>query len=145
MELMQSREVEATVIGTFTDSGRCVVESRGTVVMDVGLDFLHDGLPKKHLKTTYTKKTYPEPCIPCPERLDAMLLAMLQRKNLCSKGVHLHPVRPYGAGRPCARPGAGSGAGAGRCDADPGRSRLKEGCRAVAGTLSLVLRRSIPS
>ena len=50
MELMQRREVEATVIGTFTDSGRCVVESRGTVVMDVGLDFLHDGLPKKHLK-----------------------------------------------------------------------------------------------
>ncbi len=85
MELMQRREVEATVIGTFTDTGRCVVESRGTVVMDVGLDFLHDGLPKKHLKTTYTKKTYPEPCIPCPERLDATLLAMLQRKNLCSK------------------------------------------------------------
>jgi len=84
-ELMQRREVEATVIGTFTDSGRCVVESRGTVVMDVGLDFLHDGLPKKHLRTTYTKKTYPEPCIPCPERLDATLLAMLQRKNLCSR------------------------------------------------------------
>jgi phosphoribosylformylglycinamidine synthase len=85
MELMQRREVGATVIGTFTDSGRCVVESRGTVVMDVGLDFLHDGLPKKHLRTTYTKKRYPEPCIPCPERLDATLLAMLQRKNLCSR------------------------------------------------------------
>ena len=85
MELMQRREVGATVIGTFTDSGRCVVESCGTVVMDVGLDFLHDGLPKKHLRTTYTKKRYPEPCIPCPERLDATLLAMLQRKNLCSR------------------------------------------------------------
>jgi phosphoribosylformylglycinamidine synthase len=85
MELMQRREVEATVIGTFTDSGRCVVESRGSVVMDVGLDFLHDGLPRKHLKTSYTKNQYPEPCIPCPERLDATLLAMLQRKNLCSK------------------------------------------------------------
>ncbi len=85
MELMQRREVEATVIGTFTDSGRCVVESRGSVVMDVGLDFLHDGLPRKHLKTSYTKKLFPEPCIPCPERLDATFLAMLQRKNLCSK------------------------------------------------------------
>jgi len=85
MELMQRREVGATVIGTFTDSGRCVVESSGSVVMDVGLDFLHDGLPKKHLISTYTKKTYPEPCIPCPERLDATLFAMLQRKNLCSR------------------------------------------------------------
>ncbi len=85
MDLMQRREVEATVIGTFTDSGRCVVESHGTVVMDIGLDFLHDGLPKKHLTTSNTKKTYPEPCIPCTERLDATLRAMLQRKNLCSK------------------------------------------------------------
>jgi len=85
MELMRRREVGATVIGTFTDSGRCVVESSGSVVMNVGLDFLHDGLPKKHLISSYTKKTYPEPCIPCPERLDATLLAMLQRKNLCSK------------------------------------------------------------
>jgi phosphoribosylformylglycinamidine synthase subunit PurSL len=85
MELMQRREVEATAIGTFTDSGRCVVESHGCVVMDVGLDFLHDGLPRKHLKTTYTKKIYPEPCIPCPERLDTTILAMLRRKNLCSK------------------------------------------------------------
>ncbi len=85
MELMERREVEATVIGTFTDSGRCVVECHGSVVMDVGLDFLHNGLPKKHLKTSYTKKTYPEPDTPCPDRLDATMLAMLRRKNLCSK------------------------------------------------------------
>jgi phosphoribosylformylglycinamidine synthase len=85
MELMQRREVEATVIGTFTNNGRCIVESHGSVVMNVGLDFLHDGLPKKHLKTTFTRRTYPEPCNPCPERLDETLLAMLQRKNLCSK------------------------------------------------------------
>jgi phosphoribosylformylglycinamidine synthase subunit PurSL len=85
MELMQQREVEATVIGTFTDSGRCVVESHGCVVMDIGLDFLHDGLPRKHLKTTYTKKIYPEPCTACPERLDSMIIEMLRRKNICSK------------------------------------------------------------
>jgi phosphoribosylformylglycinamidine synthase len=53
--------------------------------MDIGLDFLHNGLPKKHLQTTYTKKTYPEPDTPCPDRLDATMLAMLKRKNLCSK------------------------------------------------------------
>ena len=29
MDLMQRREVEATVIGTFTDTGRCVVECHG--------------------------------------------------------------------------------------------------------------------
>ena len=85
LQLMQSREVEATVIGKFTDSGRCVVEWHDNVVMDITLDFLHDGLPKKQLKTTYTQKTYPEPDHACPDRLDATLLAMLKRKNLCSK------------------------------------------------------------
>ena len=53
--------------------------------MDIELAFLHDGLPKKHLKTTYTQKTFPEPDTPCPARLDADALAMLQRKNICSK------------------------------------------------------------
>ncbi len=85
MELMQRREVEATVIGTFTDSGRCVVECHGYVVMDIDLEFLHEGLPKKHLKTSFTPATSPEPTSSCPSRLDATLLAMLQRKNLCSK------------------------------------------------------------
>ena len=85
LELMQQRDVEATVIGRFTDNGRCVVEYNGKIVMDVGLDFLHDGLPKKHLKTAWTKKTYPEPNGPCPARLDGTLLNMLSRKNLCSK------------------------------------------------------------
>ena len=85
MELMGRREVEATVIGEFSDSGRCVVEFHGDVVMDIGLAFLHDGLPKKHLATRYTKKVYPEPTSSCPDRLDATLLAMLQRKNICSK------------------------------------------------------------
>jgi phosphoribosylformylglycinamidine (FGAM) synthase-like enzyme len=53
--------------------------------MDVDLTFLHDGLPKKHLITSCTKKTYPEPATACPTRLDGTLLSMLQRKNLCSK------------------------------------------------------------
>ncbi|MFA4859818.1 AIR synthase-related protein [Methanoregula sp.] len=84
MELMQRRDVEATVIGTFTDSGRCIVDYDNKTVMDISLDFLHDGLPKKLLKTTYTKKTFAEPTSPCPGRLDTTLLAMLKRKNLCS-------------------------------------------------------------
>jgi phosphoribosylformylglycinamidine synthase len=85
MDLMEQREVEATVIGEFTDSGRCVVECGGTTVMDIGLAFLHDGLPKKHLKTSFTRKVNPEPEVPCPDRLEATLLAMLKRKNICSK------------------------------------------------------------
>jgi phosphoribosylformylglycinamidine synthase II len=85
MELMQRRDVEATVIGEFTDSGRCIVEYHKNVVMDIELAFLHDGLPKKHLKTTYTKKVFPEPDTSCPEHLDRTFRSMLQRRNICSK------------------------------------------------------------
>lgn len=85
LELMERREVEATIIGRFTDSGKCVVESHGDVVMDIDLDFLHEGLPKKNLKTAVVQKKYPEPGRPCPPRLDHTLLSLLQRKNICSK------------------------------------------------------------
>lgn len=87
MELLRRREVEATVIGTFTDTGRCVVESNGEVVMDVELSFLHDGLPEKHLRTVHTAPlvTESEPEPRCPEHLDETLKEMLQRKNICSK------------------------------------------------------------
>jgi phosphoribosylformylglycinamidine synthase len=85
MELMRRRDVEATVIGEFTGSGRCVVEYHGKVVMDIELGFLHDGLPKKHLRTTYTQKIFPEPPAHSPGRLDNALAAMLRRRNICSK------------------------------------------------------------
>ncbi|MEI8332130.1 MAG: AIR synthase-related protein, partial [Methanomicrobiales archaeon] len=83
--LMRSRDVEATVIGEFSATGKCVVEWHGMVVMEVGLSFLHDGLPRKHLITSYTPATSPGPDTPSPDRLDSVMRSMLGRKNLCSK------------------------------------------------------------
>jgi len=84
-DLLRRREVEATVIGKFTDTGRCVVEFHGTVVMDIELSFLHDGLPEKHLKSVHTPLAVSDPEIRSPDRLDEILMTMLQRKNICSK------------------------------------------------------------
>lgn len=85
MELLATRDVEATVIGKFTDTGRCVVEYNGTIVMDVGLTFLHDGLPVKFLKTSPPGKGKAGPLPQVPENLEETLLSMLKRKNICSK------------------------------------------------------------
>ena len=85
MDLLRHREVEAAVIGTFTDTGRCVVEFHGTVVMDIELSFLHDGLPEKHLRTVHTAPEVKSPETRCPDHLDETLKAMLARKNICSK------------------------------------------------------------
>jgi phosphoribosylformylglycinamidine synthase len=51
--LMKSRDVEATVIGQFTDSGNCVVKYQNQTLMDIHLEFLHNGLPKRHLQTSH--------------------------------------------------------------------------------------------
>jgi len=84
LELMERRGVEATVIGEFTDSGKCEVTYKGKKIMDLELDFLHDGLPDKTLTTTYTKETHDEPTAPCPEDLTETMHAMISRLNVAS-------------------------------------------------------------
>ncbi len=50
-DLMKRRGVEATVIGEFTNSGKCHVSYKGKTVMDLDMKFLHDGLPKRQQYT----------------------------------------------------------------------------------------------
>ncbi len=45
LDLAASEDVEATVIGRFTHTGRLVVRYEGTVVGDLDMHFLHEGLP----------------------------------------------------------------------------------------------------
>jgi phosphoribosylformylglycinamidine synthase len=84
-DLMRRRGVEATEIGEFTDEDRCVVEFEGRPIMDLAMHFLHDGVPKMVLETTYTDPDHPEPEFPEPKDPAATLLTMLGRLNLCSK------------------------------------------------------------
>ncbi|MFH1218541.1 MAG: AIR synthase-related protein, partial [Candidatus Peregrinibacteria bacterium] len=83
LTLMESRGVEAAVIGKFTDSGRCKVNFKGETIMDIDLNFLHDGLPRKSLKTTYTKTKHPEPTT-LPKNHTETLLSLLSRPNITS-------------------------------------------------------------
>ena len=54
LELFAEEEVEATVIGTFTDDRVLRVRFRGEVVGELDMGFLHDGLPKTTLTATWT-------------------------------------------------------------------------------------------
>lgn len=56
--LLKKRGVEATIIGKFTNSGRCVVDYKGKKIMDIDMDFLHNGLPKRLLKTKPFEKPF---------------------------------------------------------------------------------------
>ena len=83
--LLERRGVEATVIGEFNDTSRCVVEFKGRRVMDVDMRFLHDGVPQKILRSTYTPPDLPEPDFPEPDEQAKILARMLASLNLCSK------------------------------------------------------------
>ncbi len=61
--LMKSRGVEATIIGEFTNSGKAIVTWNREVIMDVDMEFLHNGLPKTHLVSTPSTSENPEPKI----------------------------------------------------------------------------------
>ena len=49
LELCASEDVEATVIGQFTDDGRLSVTHRGATLVDLDMRFLHDGRPQREL------------------------------------------------------------------------------------------------
>ena len=49
MALAAAREVEATVLGEFTDSGRFEVRHGAQTIVDLPLDFLHEGWPRATL------------------------------------------------------------------------------------------------
>ncbi len=83
-DLMKRRGVEATVIGEFNDSNKCIVEYAKTTIMDIDMNFLHDGLPARPITTTYTPAVYDEPDIPLLEDLTNSLHSMLSRPNMAS-------------------------------------------------------------
>jgi len=84
-KLFESRGVEATYIGTFTDSGFCVVKYNGTAVMDMEMEFLHDGRPIESQKSTPVKHVYEEPKSTARAKdVTKSLLELLTRPNIAS-------------------------------------------------------------
>jgi len=81
-DLMKRRGVEATIIGQFNSTGRCLVKYNGKKIMDVAMDFLHDGLPPRPMKTTYTQPKYQEPKISQKQNLSELFLKILSRENI---------------------------------------------------------------
>jgi phosphoribosylformylglycinamidine synthase subunit PurSL len=60
-KLMDSRGVEATIVGVFTNSGKCIVKYNSKEIMNISLEFLHDGLPKKHLESSTVVHVHKNP------------------------------------------------------------------------------------
>jgi len=118
-DLFKRRGVEATIIGEFNASGRCTVTMHGETIMDVDLNFLHDGLPEKHLNSTYTLPKNEEADFPVPSNMGETLLKMLKRNNICSysyiSNQYDHTVQAMTAVYPLQGPGQVNGTASAVC------------------------------
>lgn len=83
-DLMKARGVESTVIGVFTKTKKCVVKYEGKIIMDIDMDFLHDGLPKRPMKSIEVKNNNKELSIKENKNHSKTIIEMLKRLNLSS-------------------------------------------------------------
>ncbi|MBU4264412.1 MAG: phosphoribosylformylglycinamidine synthase [Proteobacteria bacterium] len=92
LALCQKMDVEATVLGTFRDSGKFHCLYQGKTVAFLDMNFVHEGLPPMEMKARWEQKTYAEPQLPAAPDLGAELKGMLGQLNICSKE---YVVRQY--------------------------------------------------
>ena len=92
LSLAERRDVESTVVGKFTDSGKFHVLYKDKTVAYIDMNFLHEGVPKMNLKAVWTEPKNEELNVGCPDDLTDILKNILGRLNICSKE---YVVRQY--------------------------------------------------
>lgn len=79
--LMKSRGVDAWAIGEFTKSKKCIVKFDGKKIMDLELEFLHDGLPERLQSSVVSSQKFKEPKLIDEKDLTKMFVRMMGRLN----------------------------------------------------------------
>lgn len=87
LKLAEARGVEATVLGTFNDSGYLDCYYEGKLVASLDMDFLHKGLPRMELEARLDASPLPAALQLAESKKDLSedLLGLLGSLNICSK------------------------------------------------------------
>jgi len=85
IDIFKKENVEATVIGKFTNTKRLKLYYQNNLVCDLDMEFLHNGVPRIEKKAIFIQKKYKEPHFICPEDLTGWLLKLLSHYDICSK------------------------------------------------------------
>ncbi|MFP3949615.1 MAG: phosphoribosylformylglycinamidine synthase subunit PurL [Candidatus Micrarchaeia archaeon] len=83
-KLAEKHDVEATVVGTFTDSGYFHIMYNEETVGYLSMEFLHEGMGKLKLKASWEEKLQPEPNLTETDP-NEILLRLLAAPNIASK------------------------------------------------------------
>ncbi|MBN1267965.1 MAG: phosphoribosylformylglycinamidine synthase, partial [Kiritimatiellae bacterium] len=85
IDLARRRDVEATVLGTFTDTGQFVVRLRDRIIGRMDMQFLHEGCPEMTIEACWVPPRVAAPQAPRAGRRTAALKKLLGSLNVCSK------------------------------------------------------------
>ncbi len=85
LTLFKAENVEATVIGKFTNDKILRLSYNSQIVGEMDMDFLHDGIPRLERKATWHKPTFEEPNLSEKEDYGTDLKRILSAWNVCSK------------------------------------------------------------
>ncbi|HHT9138891.1 MAG TPA: phosphoribosylformylglycinamidine synthase subunit PurL [Candidatus Wunengus sp. YC60] len=85
LTLFKAENVEATVIGRFTNDKILRLLYNSQIVGEMDMDFLHDGIPRLERKASWHKPTFEEPNLTEKEDYGADLKRILSAWNVCSK------------------------------------------------------------
>ncbi len=83
--LFAAEDVEAAVIGEFTDDRRLRLFYHGNLVCDLSMAFLHEGRPQLRRQAVWELPRHAEPEFVSPPNLNEALLRILGSWNVCSK------------------------------------------------------------
>ena len=85
LQLSAANDVEATVIGKVTGSGRLVLKFRRHQVADIDMEFLHHGWRGATKKARWQRPETADPSVPIGQDLTSEILRLLQAPNIASK------------------------------------------------------------
>jgi phosphoribosylformylglycinamidine synthase len=85
MALAAEMDVEATVLGRYTDSGVFKATFGEKIVTLLDMDFLHEGTPRMRLEAVWERPEVKADPLPVVSDQGALLKRMLGRLNICSK------------------------------------------------------------
>lgn len=92
LALSRKMNVESTVLGEFTDSGKFHMLYKGKTVAYLDMEFMHEGHPRMNLTARWERRLNDEKPLPEPVDYLSALKGVLGRWNVCSKE---YVVRQY--------------------------------------------------
>ncbi len=85
LNIFESENVEATVIGRFTNDRKLHLRYNGQQVGELDMDFLHDGVPKYSRQAVWVAPAVSEPASTGKDGYNDELMAILSSYNVASK------------------------------------------------------------